>query len=398
MANTIKRSSLACVMGDMDMVRPLGLAGIPCTVVARPGAPTVHSRFTRSVLYWNDATETLEQLLETLIRFGAAQSEKPILFYQEDKQLLAVSCHREQLARVFRFVMADAELVQDLVDKARFQALANRLNLPVPATRQLHPARDPAPLDLGLRFPIIVKPLTRCKAWDDLEAGKALRINSLRALHGQWLRLAATGLHFLAQELIPGPETRIESYHVYVDARGDIAGEFTGRKLRTQPAAFGHSTALTITEEADVIRLGREIIARIGLRGVAKLDFKRAPDNRLYLLEINPRFNLWHHLGAVAGVNLPALVHADLTGQPRPAVQRARVGACWCHMSRDRLAARELGIPTLTWAAWMLRCDAKSLVWDDPMPFLRNTLSRAIGGRAGGNGRGTPAPNGWVGT
>ena len=398
MANTIRRSSLACVMGDMDMVRPLGLAGIPCTVVARPGAPTVHSRFTRSVLYWNDATETLEQLLETLIRFGAAQSEKPILFYQEDKQLLAVSCHREQLARVFRFVMADAELVQDLVDKARFQALANRLNLPVPATRQLHPARDPAPLDLGLRFPIIVKPLTRCKAWDDLEAGKALRINSLRALHGQWLRLAATGLHFLAQELIPGPETRIESYHVYVDARGDIAGEFTGRKLRTQPAAFGHSTALTITEEADVIRLGREIIARIGLRGVAKLDFKRAPDNRLYLLEINPRFNLWHHLGAVAGVNLPALVHADLTGQPRPAVQRARVGACWCHMSRDRLAARELGIPTLTWAAWMLRCDAKSLVWDDPMPFLRNTLSRAIGGRAGGNGRGTPAPNGWVGT
>src|SRR5215470_19812901 len=40
------------------------------------------------------------------------------------------------------------------------------------------------------------------------------------------------------------------------------------------------------------------------LTGVAKPDFKRAPDGRLLLLEINPRFNLWHHLGAVAGVNL----------------------------------------------------------------------------------------------
>jgi hypothetical protein len=63
------------------------------------------------------------------------------------------------------------------------------------------------------------------------------------------------------------------------------------------------------------------------LTGGAKLDFKSAPDGRLLLLEINPRFNLWHHLGAVAGVNLPALVYADLVGLPRPATRPARAGA-----------------------------------------------------------------------
>ena len=39
---------LACVMGDMDLLRPLGLARIPCVVVARPGAAPRFSRFARA--------------------------------------------------------------------------------------------------------------------------------------------------------------------------------------------------------------------------------------------------------------------------------------------------------------------------------------------------------------
>jgi D-aspartate ligase len=50
------------------------------------------------------------------------------------------------------------------------------------------------------------------------------------------------------------------------------------------------------------------VLARLGVRGVAKLDIKRDDRGRLHLLEINPRSNLWHDPGAVAGVNLPAMV------------------------------------------------------------------------------------------
>ncbi|WP_207456141.1 ATP-grasp domain-containing protein [Azospirillum sp. SYSU D00513] len=400
MTEPTKSRALACVLGDMDLVRPLGLAGIPCAVVAQPGSPITHSRYTRAVIPAGEAATDPEGLLDALVRFGSAQPEPPVLYYEEDAQLLLLSRERERLSRVFRFIMADAELVENLVDKSRFQALAERLDLPVPATRRLHPSRDAAPVDLGLRYPIIVKPLTRCKAWDEMEAGKALRIDAPDDLRTEWPRLAATGLAFLAQELVPGPETRIESYHVYVDARGEVAGEFTGRKIRTYPGTYGHSTALTITDESDVAALGRDVVARIGLRGAtAKLDFKRAPDGRLHLLEINPRFNLWHHLGAVSGVNLPALVQADLTGQPRPLVQRPRVGASWCHITKDRLAAREAGMPTLAWASWMLRCEAKSLVWDDPMPFLRNQLARlGLSGRKAAGTEGKGKGKGWAGT
>jgi predicted ATP-grasp superfamily ATP-dependent carboligase len=178
---------------------------------------------------------------------------------------------------------------------------------------------------------------------------------------------------------VPGPETQVESYHVYVDPTGDVAAEFTGRKLRTFPTTYGRSTALTITDAGDVAALGRDVVRAIGLRGVAKLDFKRAPDGTLHLLEINPRFNLWHHLGAAAGVNLPAFVYADLVGRPRPAARRARAGTCWCAPQKDRLAATAGGMAVATWLLWALRCEAKSgIAWDDPLPYLRNKLGRLV--------------------
>src|SRR5207244_1123214 len=94
--------------------------------------------------------------------------------------------------------------------------------------------------------------------------------------------------------------------------------------------------------------LGRALTRKLNLRGVAKFDFKRAHDRSLHLLEVNPRFNLWHHLGAVAGVNLPALVYADLTGAARPPVALARAGTRWCAVW-DFAAARASGIGPAAW-------------------------------------------------
>ena len=134
-----------------------------------------------------------------------------------------------------------------------------------------------------------------------------------------------------------------------------------------------------ITDSSDVRDLGRDLMERLGLRGVAKFDFKRGPDGRLHLLEVNPRFSLWHHPGAVAGVNLPALVYADVMGLPRPAVSKARPGVRWVHMAHDPLAARETGMSPIRWAVSAFRSEAKSgFSWDDPFPLPRAALWRLL--------------------
>ncbi len=386
---------LACVLGDMDLVRPLGLDGIRCAVFAPEGSSLAHSRYTERLLRLPAPAPSGEALVEALLAFGRDAPQPPVLYFEEDSHLLMVSRHRERLATVLRFLLPPADLVEQLVDKARFAQLAQALDLPVPRARVLHP-RPGAPVpEPDLRYPLVVKPLTRFESWAAIEAGKALRLDAPGDLRALWPRLAAAGLDLIVQELVPGPESAIESYHVYVDEQGEVAGEFTGRKIRTYPAVYGHSTALTITDlrgqAADVAVLGRAVAARIGLRGVAKFDFKRDPDGRLYLLEINARFNLWHHLGAVAGVNLPALVYADLTGRDRPRPAVARAGCCWCRPGRDRLAAREAGLSTLAWMAWVARCEAGALHWEDPMPLLKPRLQRLARRRPGEHGDARPA-------
>ena len=381
---------MACVMGDMDLLQPIGTSGIRCAVVTHAGVPSLYSRHVRTRLCWEDFAENEDKLLGRLLQFARAQNEPPVLFFQDDAQLLFVSRHRDRLAQAFRFVLADVELIETLLDKARFQKLAERMDLPVPPTRHFHPVAA-EPDDLELDFPVVIKPLTRLRRWSGtFGLQKALEANDLNELRALWPRLLDAGIDVLAQEQVPGPETRIESYHCYVDRSGSVAAEFTGRKLRTYPLAYGHTTALEITDAPDVQRLGRDIVERLELSGVAKLDFKRDPAGRLRLLEINPRFTLWHHAAAAAGLNIPQLVYADLAGLPRPAATRAKVGVRWCRPWHDLLAARASGLSFAEWLIWLYGCEAKSaLAWNDPMPLVQAALHRLV---AGGGRKAAPDP------
>lgn len=270
--------------------------------------------------------------------------------------------------------------MEQLLDTARFQALAPRPGLPVPRAQTLRPRRGEAPPALDVPFPLVVKPVRRGGDWvASGELGKALHVGGPEDWAGVWPRLAGLHSELLVQQLVPGPESAVESYHAYVDPSGVTAGEFTGRKIRTFPPRYGRSSAVIVTDVPDVAQLGREVLATLAVRGVAKVDFKRDELGRLHLLEINPRFNLWHHPGAVAGVNLPALVHADLSGSPRPPGRRATGHVTWCAPLLDLRAVRASGTPPVAWLRWLWGCDVKSgLSRDDPLPFLRGSLWGAI--------------------
>lgn len=362
-------------MGEIDLVRALGLAGIRSAVVVDPGNPARYSRSTAHVLPYFDSRTEPEARVAAVVAYAERQPEKPVLFYDNDWSLLLISRHRARLATALRFVVPEPDLVEALVDKERFQELAERLSLPVPRARRV---RLSEAVEVDLRYPLVAKPLTRDHAtWRPVARAKAVRVGDPGALRELGRRLAGSALDVLLQEEVPGPESRIESYHVYVDAEGAIAGEFTGRKLRTYPQGFGYTSALEITSAPDVAELGRELTRRLGLRGVAKLDFKRDDERRLHLLEVNPRFNLWHHPGALAGVNLPALVYADLTGGARPGMCPARAGVRWCSLAHDLQAARLEGWSATRWLRWVARCEAKSgLALADPLPLARGLAWR----------------------
>jgi predicted ATP-grasp superfamily ATP-dependent carboligase len=362
-------------MGDLDVGAPLRAEGIPVTVLCRPSAETRHSRYYERWL--TDPRPDEEALAQTLLQYARGLPGRAALYYQTDADLLFVSRQRQRLSEEFAFVIPEAELVEQITDKSAFHDLGERLSLPVPQTVVLEltgSSRDIADIE----FPVLVKPVLRERAWEVAFDEKAILVECADALDRLLEALRPEHSRILVQQFIPGPETQVESYHVYVDASGDVAAEFTGRKLRTFPSARGYSTAVTTSDIRDVAQVGREVVEKLQLRGVAKVDFKRDPKGRLWLLEINPRFNLWHHAGAAAGVNIPAIVWADLMGLGRPPSVPARAGVVWCDVARDWSAARSSGVGTLAWLRWLATCEAwSSLNLSDPMPIAAKLLSTA---------------------
>ena len=378
---------LAMVLGDVDLVHALALDGIRSAVFDAEDSGARFSRHVDANVPWVDHWRRPSEAADQLCAFAATQAEPPVLMPQTDGDLFVASRFREQLGNVFRLVLADAGLVEALADKAAFARLGEQLDLPVPPSRVLDP-RTTGWHDVDLPAPLIVKPLLRDSGrWSPLGGGaKATQVADEAALRELWPTLEELELPVLVQRSIPGPESRIESYHAYVDPAGRVAGAFTGRKIRTWPNAYGMSSAVEITDVADVARLGQEVLERLGLRGQAKADFKRDEDGRLWLLEVNARFTLWHYPGALAGVNLAALSYADATGRPRPAVQPVRPGVRWVAPLLDVRAARAEGVPLRRWLRFLARTDAvHGRLGRDVLPLSAAALApvrrRLTGGR-----------------
>jgi D-aspartate ligase len=382
-----RAAALACVLGGLDIVGPLGRAGVRCAVAAGPRDPVRHSRHVHASIDRLDCWAEPEALVARLVAWARVQAARPVLFYPTDGDLLMVSRFREPLGEVFDFLVPDAGLIESLVDKERFQDLAGRLGLPVPPSAVLPAGHGPADLPAAISFPLVVKPVLHSAGGPFAPGGKvkAVRVDTPDAL-AEVLRLVAAGGGFscVVQALVPGPESRIESYHAFVDEFGTTVAEFTGEKVRTYPPEYGHSTAVTVGRRPDVLAAGREVLAAIGLRsGVAKVDFKRGPDGRLWLFEVNPRFNLWHNAGAAAGVNLPAEFFARVTGRPRPREIPFRAGTSWCDVRNDRRAARAAGVPLASWLRFAVTSRRSSGDWNDPMPLLRSYVLPALARRFG---------------
>jgi D-aspartate ligase len=395
-------TTLACVLGGLSIIRPLGRAGIPVACVITPDTkerPSL-SRYVRRTVIAPSSLADPQGLVHELLRFSSTLSSPPVLFVDNDEDLLFLSRNRGQLSGHFRFVLPSAELLEDLVDKRRFDLLARRMNLPTPETHviaQGTATRDPR-VRTWSRFPCIVKPGLRthwfgARLAHHVIAGtqKAICVRSRAELEAIVAALEAHPGDFILQPLIEGGEDQIVSYHAYVGETAVVA-DFTGRKVRTAPRAYGFSTYVQITDDERVRRIGREVVARLGFHGVIKLDFKEdTGDGGLYLLEANPRFNLWHHPGAIAGVNLPALVYGDLVspGAARPALPRTRAGVRWMWAFADLQEGRASGdLEPLRWLRELASADVvEDLCWSDPLPGMARIVGRLHQHISRGGGR-----------
>lgn len=383
------------VLGDLTLVRPLGMAGVPSVVVTEdPADATLRSRHVVGRLLvpgWEPPfqDETAAALVTLGARLREASGRRALLVPGSDLQMEVLLDHAAALREHYVLALNAPELAAALHDKRAFAELARAAGLHVPPTRA-------ATEDLaGLRPPLLVKPRRKTR-WKEIQrellggAGKA----RLFATAGDLARHPAFERHrdeLIVQERIREARGGLVSFHGFAGRPGEILASFCGRKVRTWPDFAGESAFIELSVDPQVEATGRHIAARLGLVGPFKIDLVReAGTGALYVLEINDRFNLWHYLGAVHGVNLLAVAHEHLvggeggeggaggrepTGDGEPGCEpRYR----YLDLYRDYHAFRELHregrLGAAPWLASLLspRNVHATFAWDDPVPALQS--------------------------
>ncbi len=375
----------AVVLGDLSLVRPLGRASIPI-VLAALGPRDVASR-SRYVVEHREVPgfdpPDLERSAAILLDLGAelagAAGRRVPLFYNSDKHLELIYRHRSRLAAHYLFLLNEEDTAWALHDKSRFYRLCERAGVLVPRTLQ-----SAADLDARLaeiETPVLVKPKLKT-SWRRIQRellgsdSKARVFPSGAALreHPAFPRYKD---EIIVQEYLAGDASRLCSFHGFADERGRVLASYTGRKIRTYPMFAGESSFVELTRSPELTARGREVVERLGLRGVFKIDFLHDErTGRFYTLEINARYNLWNELGAVNGVNLPAIAYDWLVDGREPAAEpEAMATHRWLDLYRDYQAFRdERRRGALSLVAWLTSIADPNIVyetfaWSDPRPF-----------------------------
>jgi D-aspartate ligase len=382
----------AVVCGGLDLLRCFAGTGITVTVAGwNDRELALHSRYCRRWVRIADPATDPGGTLEDMLALGRMMPWRPTLFFDNEPMLLFVSRHRQVLQHHYRFLLPEPGLVEDTTSKVRFADLAQRLDLPVPRTLTSGQAGTSREAADALALPCIFKPISHV-GWYDTEIVRAAGAKPFKALlastpeqfHQLWEQMSRHNSDFVIQEYIPGADNCIYSFHAWYDRESRLLGSFVGRKIRTYPKVSGISTYLELTGDPDVDRLGREILAKMNFVGAVKLDLKRDPvHNRLYLLEVNSRFNLWHRLGAACGINLPAIAHADLHEQACPRPAQCRTGVRWLAFDFDLRAMIRDYHPDgdLSWPGWLWSLRGRKVYsifsWGDPIPFAVSVVRYA---------------------
>src|SRR5579871_4258291 len=150
-------------LNGLGVVRSLAKAGIPTIALDTDlTKSTLATRFGKKIRI---PALSGQGFVESLLAIGRGLALKSVLFLTQEDSVASVSASRQELAGLYHFSMPGQSMMQTLMDKVRFQKLAEELHCPIPRALRLSDALDAAAF-AELRFPYVIKPLSKDAAYN----------------------------------------------------------------------------------------------------------------------------------------------------------------------------------------------------------------------------------------
>lgn len=381
---------LDCPTG-LQTARILAYRGVPVIGVASdPRHPCARTNVCERVV----ASSTSDyRLVETLRSIGETLDARAVIVTCTDMSVLLTSRHRDELAQWFHLVLPTPDVVEMLVDKARFYSFAQQHDLPLPPTYFLDSREAALDAARELRFPAILKPAVKTPEWALHTSVKAYQAETPDEFMRLYDRCSPWTPTLIAQEWIAGEDTDHYTCNAYFGSGSEPLVTLTTRKLRQWPPTGGQACLSVECDDETVRAATVRLFQMVQHRGLAYLEMKRDARTGEYLI-IEP--NVGRPTGRsataeAAGIELLLTMYRDALGWPLPEerIQKYR-GTKWIHLRRDLLSAfhhSRRGELTLRGCAqsWRGPMVEALFSWRDPVPFWadlwRVTRSGAVRAR-----------------
>ena len=373
----------------LQAARILNGHGVPVIAIAAdPQHPACRTNACERVII---ADTHGPELIAALHDLGSTLSEDTLLVPCQDKSVRAVSRNRDALSKAFTFVLPPADVVESLMDKDAFHALATDRGLPVPRSLDLVDREDALRAAEQFDFPCVIKPRARTPQWDQNTKLKVFKVESPASLLEVFDRCRPWADRLVAQQWIEGGDDCLYSCNCYFDRESRPLATFVARKLRQWPPGAGSSCLGEEIRNDEVLETALSLFGGLAYRGLGYIEMKRdARTGRHYIIEPNVgRPTGRSAIAEAGGVPLLYTMYCDAMGLPLPPERTQRYsGAKWVSLRHDLQSASVYWRRgELSLRAWIRSLRGRKayavLSWSDRGPFLadmRNAVARAAKG------------------
>ena len=304
------RSSLA-------VIRSIGRAGIAVFAASHNSdAIGLASKYTYKKLTYSNPNKEPKKFAEEV--YVLVNKYKPsMLIPCSDLSLELILEHESNFKSFTCLPFSNFETIKKVLDKGEVLKLAKNTGINIPNSKTVFPGDKIE----SFPCPAIVKAK---KSFNDTAMGfdkpSVFYANEIEDInyHLKYIHCPS-----LLQEKITG-----EGIGLFILAKnGEILNSFAHKRVLEKPPTGGVSV---LSESIDIKNTPytecQELVQKLGLDGMAMIEFKRHSDGKLYLMEINPRFWGSLQLAISSGVDFPAQLYFLFTGKMKPEQENYKIG------------------------------------------------------------------------
>jgi predicted ATP-grasp superfamily ATP-dependent carboligase len=339
----------------LSIARSLGKRGIPIHVSADPDCWALRSRYCSGRYPRPAGVESKDYWGGLLLSNNKSPLEGSVILTGSDEAIEFVARNRTELEKRYILERNRPELQLALLDKQKTLELARSVGVPTPNYWKVDTVEDVRRIGGDIQFPLIIKPIHSHLFQKQYNGAKYHLVRDHSELTAKLSDVLARGLEVMVTELIPGPDSLLNSYYTYIDENDQPLFHFTKRVIRRFPKNSGLATYHITEWLPETAELGKRFFQGIKLRGLGNIEFKRdLRDGKLKVIESNARFTAAQELVLRSGMDIALLIYTHLTGQPMPRLDAYQEHLRLLFFRSDLAAYRELrDRGELTWLEWL---------------------------------------------